>query len=254
MDRFIKVPSLTNPNRIRGTIFDVAILAGNIFFVGSFLESGENLPDRTIGILLMAAIVTQLLGAVLKTGPLRYRLSQKPSRQNTDLLDKFTEILIFFHFLLFTIISMMTLELLGVYEAAGDDTGYMDDVWIVISLMIGLLLAYIVWRAGKRPEKEPTTPGKYPNISETVADISLWISVSIITRFFWESWYTEIEPSRGIGLSVLGIVLLVALSFLYVVFYLPSRYLYLVEDYRYGRTWVRMWIAMLPLAWLILVG
>jgi hypothetical protein len=78
--------------------------------------------------------------------------------------------------------------------------------------------------------------------------------VSIVTRFFWETWYLEIEPSRGIGISLRAIVLLVSLSLLFVVFYMPSRYLFLVEDYRYVRTWVRMWIAMLPLAWLVLVG
>jgi hypothetical protein len=78
--------------------------------------------------------------------------------------------------------------------------------------------------------------------------------VSIITRFFWETWYLEIEPSRGIGFSSRGIVLLVSLSLLFIVFYIPSRYLFLVEDYRYARTWVRMWVAMLPLVWLVLVG
>ncbi len=95
---------------------------------------------------------------------------------------------------------------------------------------------------------------KYPIAQEALADGLLWISVSIITRFFWESWYIEIETSRGIGFSQRGIVLLVSLSLLFVVFYIPSRYLFLVEDYRYGRTWVRMWVAMLPLAWLVLVG
>jgi hypothetical protein len=95
---------------------------------------------------------------------------------------------------------------------------------------------------------------KYPIVQETLADGLLLISVSIITRFFWESWYLELEPSRGIGFTSRAIVLLVALSLLFVVFYLPSRYLFLVEDYRYGRTWIRMWVAMLPIAWLVLVG
>jgi hypothetical protein len=125
---------------------------------------------------------------------------------------------------------------------------------VAVSLLIGGLLTYFVWRAGKRPDKVPTKVINYPIAQEALADGLLWISVSIITRFFWETWYLEIEPSRGIGISLRAVVLLVSLSLLFIVFYIPSRYLFLVEDYRYGKTWVRMWVAMLPLAWLVLVG
>ena len=77
MDSLPRPATLTNPQRVRGFIFDLAMLAGNIFFIGSFLESAEDLPERTIGILLSVAVVTQLLGAVLKTRPLHFRVRQK---------------------------------------------------------------------------------------------------------------------------------------------------------------------------------
>jgi hypothetical protein len=162
-------------------------------------------------------------------------------------------VLLFFHFILFTIICLMTLSLLGVVDL-GDRSSSGDDLWVGVSLLIAGLLTYTVWRAGKRPEKAPTKMIKYPIAQEALADGLLWISVSIVTRFFWETWYLEIEPSRGIGISLRAIVLLVSLSLLFVVFYMPSRYLFLVEDYRYGKTWVWMWVAMLPLVWLILIG
>ncbi len=147
----------------------------------------------------------------------------------------------------------MTLGLLGVVDL-GDRSSSGDDLWVGVSLLIAGLLTYTVWRAGKRPEKGPTKMIKYPIAQEALADGLLWISVSIVTRFFWETWYLEIEPSKGMGFSLVAVVLIVALSLLFVVFYMPSRYLFLVEDYRYGKTWVWMWVAMLPLVWLILVG
>ncbi len=253
MNRLPQFPILTSPDRVRGFVFDLAVLAGNIIFTVSILDRSEDIPDRDIGILLFAAITTQFLGAVLKAGPLQYRLSGKTPRQSEDVLDKFMGVLLFFHFLLFTIICLMSLGLLGIVDLV-DRSSSGDDLWVGVSLLIAGLLTYIVWRAGKRPEKEATKMIKFPIAQEALADGLLWISVSIITRFFWETWYLEIEPVRGIGISLRAIVLLVSLSLLFVVFYLPSRYLFLVEDYRYGRTWIRIWVAMLPLAWIVLVG
>ena len=244
---------LSSPDRVRGFIFDLAVLAGNIVFTVSILDRSENLSDRNIGYLMLAAVITQLLGAVLKAGPLQYRHSGKSSRQTEDVLDKFMGVLLFFHFILFTLTCLMSLALLGVVDLEGAASSG-QDIWIAVSLLIGGLLAYTVWRAGKRTDRVPTKMIKYPIAQEALADGLLWISVSIVTRFFWEIWYLEIEPVRGIGFSPRAIVLLVSLSLLFVVFYLPSRYLFLVEDYRYGRTWVRMWVAMLPLAWLVLIG
>jgi magnesium-transporting ATPase (P-type) len=253
MNRLRQFSILTSSDRVRGFIFNLAVLAGNIIFALTILDRSENLSDRNIGFLLLAAMTTQLLGAVLKTGPLHFRLSRKSPRQSDDLLDKFMGVLLFLHFILFTIVCLMSLALLGIVDLV-DRSSSGDDIWVGVSLLIAGLLTYAVWRAGNRPEKAPTKMIKYPIAQEALADGLLWISVSIVTRFFWELWYLEIEPSRGMGFSLMGLVLLVALSLLFVVFYIPSRYLFLVEDYRYGRTWVWMWVAMLPLAWLILIG
>ena len=244
---------LTSSDRVRGFIFDLAVLAGNIIFALTILDRSEDLSDRNIGFLLLAAMITQALGAVLKSGPLHYRLSGRSPRQSDDLLDKFMSVLLFLHFILFTIVCLMSLALLSIVDLV-DRSSSGDDIGVGVSLLIAGLLTYSVWRAGNRPEKAPTKMIKYPIAQEALADGLLWISVSIVTRFFWETWYLEIEPARGIGISLRAIVLLVSLSLLFVVFYMPSRYLFLVEDYRYGKTWAWMWVAMLPLVWIVLVG
>lgn len=253
MTRFQQLSILISPNTIHGFIFDLAVLAGNIVFALSILDQTENIPDRTIGLLLVLAVITQLLGALLKTNPLKHRLHAQSTRSAAGILAKFMNVLLFFHFILFSVICLMSMALLGIVDLV-DRSSSGDDIWVVVSLLIAALITYTVWWAGKQPDKALTKNVKYPFIQEALADGLLLVSVSIITRFFWESWYLEIEPSRGIGVTPLAVVLLVALSLLFVVFYLPGRYLFLVEDYRYGRTWPRMWAAMLPIAWLILVG
>jgi hypothetical protein len=250
MNRLQQFSIQTNPKTIHGFIFDLAVLMGNIVFALSILDQTENLPDRTIGLLMGLAVIAQLLGALLKANPLKQRLSERPARSTKGIPEKFMDVLLFFHFILFSVISLMAMALLGIVDSSASG----DDFWVALSLIIAGLLTFAVWRAGKRPGDPPSREIKFPIIQEALADGLLLISVSIVTRFFWESWYLELEPSRGIGLTRSAMVILVGLSILFVVFYLPSRYLFLVEDYRYGRTWLRMWVAMLPIAWLVLVG
>jgi magnesium-transporting ATPase (P-type) len=253
MNRIQKYTIPTTPNAIHGFIFDLAVLAGNIIFAVSILDQTEDLPDRTVGLLMALAIVAQLFGAILKSSPLKQRLWKKPSRSGKGILDKFMDVLLFFHFILFSVVCLLAMDLLGIVNLV-DRSASGEDLWVVISLVIAAILTFSVWRAGKRPGESLPETAQHSILQEALADGLLLISVSIITRFFWESWYLELEPSRGIGFSPRAIVLLVGLSLLFVVFYLPSRYLFLVEDYRYLRTWVRMWVAMLPIAWLVLVG
>jgi len=80
------------------------------------------------------------------------------------------------------------------------------------------------------------------------------VSVSLVTRIFWDGLVWLIEPASGIGMSGRGITLLVAVTFLYMFFYLPGRYLFLVEDYHSVLTWIQVWLAMLPVVWLVIFG
>ena len=204
MNSIHQLSILTSPDRVRGFIFDLAVFAGNIVFTVSILDRSENLSDRNIGILLNVAVITQLLGAVLKTNPLKYRLSGTSPRHAADMLDKFMGALLFFHFILFSVICLMSLGLLGIVDLV-DRSSSGEDIWVGVSLLIAGLLTYTVGRAGKRPRREPTKMITHPIAQEALADGLLWISVSIITRFFWETWYLEIEPSRGIGFSSRGL-------------------------------------------------
>lgn len=251
--RILQSTSVTGRHRVHGLVFDAGVLLGNCFLPGTLAGFGEQqVPDRTIGFLLIVAVATQLAGAMLKARPLRARLSQRAAAQGSGCADWLMGILLFpLHFILFSVVAMMALSLLGIFDPDAASSRLLGNGWVPTSLLIAGLTTAMVWRAGKRPDDEETE-GQFPIVREYVADVLLWVSVSITTRYF--SLYELIGPTSGLGLSLRSAVLLVALSLLFVAFYLPSRTLFLVEDHRHVGTWARMWLAMVPLAWRILVG
>jgi hypothetical protein len=112
--------------------------------------------------------------------------------------------------------------------------------------------AYLVRSAG-----QPRAPGAgvrtAPGWLEFAAGGLLWLSVGLVTAIFWDGPGRLIEPATGISAGR-DILLLGTAFLLYGVFYLPCRYLFLVEDHRSVLTWVRVSVAMLPAVWLVIVG
>jgi hypothetical protein len=163
------------------------------------------------------------------------------------------KLLLFLHFILMTVSILMAFVAGGLYggEAAGDVAG--SDLWIAAALLVGGLTTAVVYRGGRAPLPGAQAVVRRPWI-EFLADGLLWFSVMVLTRLFWGLVLAEIDPVRGIGLSGRGIVLLLALTLLFVVFYLPQRYLFMIEDYRSRLTWIQVWLAVTPAYVAILVG
>jgi len=167
---------------------------------------------------------------------------------------KFMQLLLFLHFLLFTVLTLLGLGLAGIVDLSENGSPAAENFWVFFSLFVGALGAYLVWRAGNPPSGEQGSTKPYTLLLEVGADLLLWLSVLIITRLIWEGLFINLVPMRAIGLSWRGITLLVSISILFIVFYMPSRYLFLVEDYHYPGTWLQVWLPMLPVAWSIFVG
>ncbi len=221
------------PAQIHGALFDGAVFLGGW---GLLAANPTELPDRWLGGLLLTAVFTQIGGAYLKGRYLPHRLPPLP----TGLIARFMQLLLLFHFILFTVMSLMGVALIGWYQSGAPGESW----WIGLALGLGGLATWLVYEAG-RPLP---TAAQLPNsTTEYAADGLLWLSVLITTALMWEGLFTDLGAGQGAGLSVRGIVLALALSALFVAFYLPSRYLFLVEDYRHPSTWLRLWIVMLPL-------
>jgi len=247
-------------DKLHGLVFDSAIFLGNLAFIRFVPIIGADVADTTGGALLLLAVIAQILGAWWKRGYLNQRLAFRKSPQPRGFVSGFMNVLLFLHFLLFSVSTLLAFGLLGIYDFEGSQTTSLADLWVFAALLwvfaalvVGAAATYLVRRAG-RPSEGAGLSIARPDWLEFGADGLLWVSVSVLTRIYWDGLTALIEPSRGAGLGGNGLVLLIAMSLLYIFFYLPGRYLFLVEDYRSGWTWVQAFGAMLPVVWLVIIG
>lgn len=248
------MPKITiQAEKVHGLVFDGANFFGSIINLSFVPTLGDEVVSTTGGALLLLAVASQMAGALLKRAYLPARLANRRESSKDRLKNGFLSLLLFNHFLLFSVISLFGFSLLGIYDIQGSGGFYQGDVWVFISLVVGGLCTYFVFLA-ERGGPTAARRREWAGWLEFGADGLLWISVSLVTRIFWDGLVEIIEPSRGIGLNSTGLVLMVAMSILYLFFYLPSRYLFLVEDYRSGWTWIQISVAMLPVIWLVVVG
>lgn len=241
-------------DRLHGLLFDSLVFAGNLAVISWLPALGEEGLNQSAGVWLLVAVVSQLVGAWWKSSYLGQRLAGRiPPLPQSGLGRKFMNGLLFLNFILFTVITLLGLYLVGIYDAGISGQFWRGDIWVLISLLIGAFVALSVW-AAEQPAPEDSAQIGYTDWGEYGADALLWLSVMIVTRVFWDGLLVEIAPSQGRGLSTTSFVLIISLSLLFTVFYLPARYLFLAEDYPYPRTWLQAWAAMLPVVWFVLVG
>jgi hypothetical protein len=229
------------PTQIHGFAFDLAIFLGSWSLLA--LDVSQ-LDDRWLGGLLGTAVFSQIIGATIK----EYFLPNRLPPQTTGAFSRFMQLLLLLHFILFTVMSLLGVALLGWYlpDAPG------ESWWVLLAFTLGGIATWRVYRAAQpTPPEEQTS---LHNRTEYVADALLWLSVFITTALMWEGLFTDLGAGMGVGFTLRGVVLALALSALFVVFYLPARYLFLVEDYRHPATWLRLWIVMLPLVIAIFNG
>lgn len=227
------------PGRIHGLLFDTAV------FLGGWLLLAINpaeMAEPWLGALLLTAVAAQAAGAHFKRHHLGARLAQQSTP--SGLFGRFMQALLLFHFILFTAMSLMAFIYLGWYTPNGPIEGW----WVALAFVLGGVTTGTVYGAA-RPA---TTPPASHAASEYAADALLWLSVLLTTALLWNNLFADLGATPTLGLTGRGLVLVLALAFLFVVFYLPARYLFLVEDYRHPATWLRLWVVMLPLAIAIL--
>lgn len=253
MERVQTINQLLRPQKVHGVVFDGAFISSTLLFPLGVVEVDRLPSDARIAVLLGVAVVAQIAGASLKAQFLQPRLPVRGS-EAYGCAEIFLAAILFFHFLLFTVATLMALTMSGVYLADEATSFWRGDVWIAISLVLGAATTGIVAAAGISGSEEAPAPGA-PAWLEYVADAFLLLSVWTLTWLFWDMLIVaELDGGRGAGLSSRGIVLLVATTFLFVVFYLPGRFLYLVEDYHSRLTWVQIGLVLVPVYWAIVVG
>ncbi len=188
--------------------------------------------------LIMGSIIFYALGAWLKHLPLDIRADLPAYKKRTFPL-KYA--MMFGHWLiLYGAMYMSRIHLqnfLGIHfqGAKPDETDWYN--WSIF--FIAIFITWLVYRAPRKNiSKNYSEKGLFKR--ELTGDILLCLSVSVLTFFFWERGVMglmtkDIFPKNAPGLLAQFIVLAIC----FVLFYLPLRYLFLIEDHSSRQTWQR---------------
>lgn len=239
------------PINYRGLLFDLAVFVFNVFLVRlltrhvgrllsrSFLGDDAG-AGRTLLVVISVASAAQIAGAWLKRRPLQARL-----RARGENVPSAFGCLLILHFALTLITSVGIVALLSSKSSGGAT---------VLVFFLSMIPTALVWRA-MTPYKKPPAPGwRDSPATETVADLFLF-AYMLVNLALWNTLTGGANlPASGLGdlaSRALGFVLM---SPVILLFYIPPRLLFLVEDYRYRATWISMTLAVAPVAYRIVFG
>ncbi|MFL6253908.1 MAG: hypothetical protein ACJ74T_02720 [Pyrinomonadaceae bacterium] len=239
------------PVNYRGLFFDLAVFVVNVFLIrlltrhiGRLLSltflSDDPQASRTLLIIISAAFAAQLVGAWLKRRPLQARLF---ARQDSGA--SLFGCLIILHFAL-TLVTACGIVALLLPNSSGGVS--------VLVFFLCLIPTALVWRA-MTPYKKPPEPGwRNSHGAEAVADLCLF-AYMLVNLAVWNT-LTAGSNVRATGIGdvfsrALGFILL---SPVILLFYLPPRLLFFVEDYKYPATWISMTLAIAPVAYRLIIG
>jgi hypothetical protein len=113
--------------------------------------------------------------------------------------------------------------------------------WLIfLSIIISLFITWIVFRSKKKKHFKKRYTTSYLFQRELIADIILVAGVSVLSFIFWEKGIMTLLAGRPIA-SIRDVwFLFFMLGICYMLFYLPLRYLFFIEDHSNRQTWKRL--------------
>ena len=125
---------------------------------------------------------------------------------------------------------------------------------IVLVIFLSMIPTALVWRAITPYKKPPEPDWRNSRWVEAVADLCLF-AYMLVNLAVWNSVTSGANlPASDLGDLVSRALGFILMSPVILLFYLPPRLLFLVEDYRYPATWISMTLAVAPVAHRIVFG
>ncbi len=187
---------------------------------------------------MLAALLFYTLGVWLKHQPVYYRLLTS-GRQ----IAKMPAILfiILGHWIIFMMVEQFSEPAIrAIFDLPAINTKRTDGEVVLVSGLVATFVTWLVFRSARKSITKKKLSSTYLFRRELMADIFLVGSISILSFLFWEKGVMAFLISKP-ATSVKDIWLSFAiLSISFILFYLPLRYLFLIEDYSNRQTWKRL--------------
>ena len=223
----------------KAAFFDWLVF-GISFSLGFIFTSLKDfLTSPGFSLWMLTALLLYAIGAALKHLPLGYRMSR------SGMSVKKMPILVFLvvgHFCIFFVVIFFSIPALKKMFTSGAALvkRTSDNPDILISLLAAIFISWLVFRPKTEIREKMTLSSNSLFIMELIADIFLVVAVSILSFAFWEKGVVALLTRKAV--NNIGDVwfLFVFLSITYILFYLPLRYLFLIDDNNHRGTWKRL--------------
>jgi len=217
----------------RGVIFDSATIFLSFFLGFIFPTLSDIIHAGVFSAWMLTALLLYGIGAAIKHQPLRYRLSRTGQVKDVP----YVLFLIISHWFIILFVCLLTenafRSLFRLRAMTAEDT--VSGTAILVSVMVATFFTWLVYRSKtKRKKNGKTLSGTYLFYIELLADLLLIAGIGILSFVFWDQGAMGLVGHAFIG-SVGGVIFLFFfLSILFMVFYLPLRYLYFIEEKKSG--------------------
>lgn len=230
--------NLSQPNR--SAIFDWLVFVVSLSLGFLFPTFTNFTQSNQFSFWMLAALFFYIAGAWLKHQPLYYRLltSGKQNKKMSWIL-----FIILGHWVIFMMVEQFAEPALrSIFNFPAINPNRTDGEVVIISGIVATFVTWLVFKSGRKSiiNKKLSTPYLFKR--EIVADILLVVAVSILSFLFWEKGVMAFLANKP-TVTITDIWLSFAiLCVSYILFYMPLRYLFLVEDYSDRKTWKRLLI------------
>ena len=191
---------------------------------------------------MLACLVLYVAGVLLKRRPLYYRLAMYGSTQKEI---PYAFFLIVGHWVIMLFLVIFSEEafrkLTGLPMINKEDAA--SGLSVFTSIVTAAFITWLVFKKGNKKAKPISEANLF--YRELIADILLISTVAMLSFVFWEKTILvaiQHMPINGIGDAIM---LFIFLSFAYMLFYLPLRYLYLIDGQADGFAWKRLLLIFL---------
>ena len=225
-----------NIQQNRPAIFDWTVFLFSLSMGFVFPSLGGFVHSPVFSCWMLVALLLYAAGSWVKHRPLYYRLA-KAGNPNPPV--PFLLFLLIGHWVIFLMVFIFAEEafrrLTGLQQPpAGNTSGYS----VAASIFGALFVTWLAFRPGGKSRK--VLSETYLFRRELIGDLLLISGVAMLSFVFWERSLLEMMahmPVNGVGDVIM---LFVFLGVSYVLFYLPLRYLYLIEDHFSRQAWRRL--------------
>lgn len=217
-------------------VFTISVLLGFVFPHLSDLTASGSFSAWMLG-----GLVLYTSGLCFKHQPVYYRLA-KEGKAVTYIPYLF--LLIIGHWIIMLAVLIVAessfRQMLSLAQMPKDSAATGGQ--ILTAIITAAFITWLAFRPGGKRRKNVSE--KKIITTELIGDVVLITGVSLLSFVFWEK--TILDAMVHMRMNSIGEIclLFIFLSFAYMLFYLPLRYLYFIEDHS-KKTWRRLLIIFL---------